>query len=77
MAWLSYIKVKQSKTQLLHFLSYRLNGQNKAHIANIQQKRRVEKKKKKKTKMQVLEGNSVEKKKIKLIFEWICIMNQL
>ena len=49
MAWLSYIKVKQSKTQLLHFLSYRLKGQNKARIANIQHiKRRVEKKKKKK-----------------------------
>ena len=59
MAWLSYIKVKQSKTQLLHFLSYRLKGQNKAHIANIQQKRRVRKKKKKK------DARKLEKKELR------------
>ena len=58
MAWLSYIKVKQSKTQLLHFLSYRLKGQNKAHIANIQQKHRVGKKKKK-------DARKLEKKELR------------
>ena len=61
------LKVKQSKTQLLHFLSDRLKGQNccNTHIANIQRKRHVEKKNQKKD----ASFRRKLEKKFKLMFE--------